>query len=622
MGFMNSEALLDLLCEEKLMTEKQRQFVLQQQEKQRQNLQRKHRFRRRDDKRKVQKTEPELLDIILSLRLEIGGNKSRILTEEVILRAVSLRKKIPFKKLDPLELDIEIVTKTIPKSFAVNHLILPFDIRNGVLEVVTCNPDNQLVLEDVERATQLKVRPYLSTKSDIKKMLVEFFGFQQSITAAEVQFGTPGVGPDVDIGNLEQYIKLSTAKELSSSDQHIKSAVNHIINYALDQRASDIHIEPKRDACEIRFRIDGVLHSIYKLPKAVHSAITSRVKTLSRLDIAEKRRPQDGRIKVGQSDDSGDVEIRVSTVPVAFGEKTVMRILDPEVIFQDLGELGFSRRDAVVYNSFTSAPHGIVFVTGPTGSGKSTTLYSTLKKMATPEKNIVTVEDPVEMVYEEFNQIAVQAQIDVTFSNILRNILRQDPDIIMIGEIRDLETATYATQAALTGHKVLTTLHTEDSIGGLVRLLNMNIEAFLISSTVVSVMAQRLLRKICPHCVTTYKPTPTELQRIGYSPQDIRKAEFRTGTGCGHCQYTGYKGRVGIFELLILDEMVRGAIIEQKTSQDIRKISIESTGLVTLLEDGLVKAAAGLTTIDEVLRSLPRLQKPRPLPELQRLLEG
>jgi general secretion pathway protein E len=601
MGFLNSEALLDLLCEEKLMTDKQRQFVLQQQEKLRQNLGRKYGGRRRDDKKNIPKSVPELLDIIVSLRLEIGGNASRILTEEIILRAVSFRKKIPFKKLDPLKLDIEIVTKTIPKSFAVNHLILPFDIRNGVLEVVTCNPDNQAVLEDIERATQLKVRPYLSTRDDIKKMLVEFFGFQQSISAAEVQFGAPGVGPGVDIGNLEQYIKLSSAKELSSSDQHIKSAVNHIINYALDQRASDIHIEPKRDACEIRFRIDGVLHSIYKLPKVVHSAITSRVKTLSRLDIAEKRRPQDGRIKVGQSDDSRDVEIRVSTVPVAFGEKTVMRILDTEVIFQDLGELGFSRRDAVVYNSFTSAPHGIVFVTGPTGSGKTTTLYSTLKKLATPEKNIITVEDPVEMVYDEFNQIAVQAQIDITFSTILRNILRQDPDIIMIGEIRDLETAIHATQAALTGHLVFSTLHTNDAVSSIIRLEDLGLEPFLIASTMLGALAQRLVRRICIHCAETYKVDAQELQRMGFPVSEKGEVELQRGKGCPQCRGTGYSGRCAIFEVFPMSEQLKKLVTAKASDAELRQVAVRE-GMTTLREDAWAKVKKGVTTLEEALR--------------------
>ena len=601
MSFLNSEALLDLLFEEKLMTEKQRQFVLQQRDKQRQNLLRKQGGRRRDDSGKAPKGEPELLDIILALRLEIGGNKTRILDEELILRAVSFRKKIPFKKLDPLELDIEIVTKTIPKSFAVNHLILPFEIRNGVLEVVTCNPDNQAVLEDIERATQLKVNPSLSTRSDIKKMLVEFFGFQQSISAAEVQFGAPGVGPGVDIGNLEQYIKLSSAKELSSSDQHIKAAVNHIINYALDQRASDIHIEPKRDACEVRFRIDGVLHSIYKLPKAVHSAVTSRIKTLSRMDIAEKRRPQDGRIKVGQSDEGGDVEIRVSTVPVAFGEKTVMRILDPEVIFQDLNELGFSRRDAVVYNSFTSAPHGIVFVTGPTGSGKSTTLYSTLKKIATPEKNIVTVEDPVEMVHEEFNQISVQSQIDVTFSNILRNILRQDPDIIMIGEIRDLETAIHATQAALTGHLVFSTLHTNDAVSSIIRLGDLGLEPFLIASTMLGTLAQRLVRRICPHCAESYKVDAQEIQRMGFPVSEKDEVILQRGKGCHQCRNTGYIGRCAIFEVFPMSEQLKKLVSAKASDAELRQVAIRE-GMTTLREDAWSKVKQGVTTLEEALR--------------------
>ncbi|HDK43689.1 MAG TPA: type II/IV secretion system protein, partial [Desulfobacteraceae bacterium] len=296
MSFLNSEALLDLLCAEGLLTSEQRQFVVLQKGKQRQKLLRQYAGRRRSDQRRGERPEPDLLDIIVSLRLEVKGKKSVPLTEEMIMQAVSLKFKIPFKKLDPLDLDIDTVTRTIPKSFAVCHLIVPVDVRNGILEVVTCNPDNQVALEDIERANQLKVRPFLSTRSDIRKILTEFFGFQRSISAAEVQFGAPGDGSSVDIGNLEQYVRLSSAMELSSSDQHIKSAVNHLFSYALDQRAVDIHIEPKRDICLIRFRIDGVLHTIYKLPKAVHTAIVSRIKSLGRLDISEKRRPQDGRI--------------------------------------------------------------------------------------------------------------------------------------------------------------------------------------------------------------------------------------------------------------------------------------------------------------------------------------
>ncbi|RWX49950.1 Type II secretion system (T2SS), protein E, N-terminal domain, partial [Candidatus Electrothrix marina] len=375
MGLLNSDKLLDLLISQRLLTAKQKQFVLRHKERQSQQL-----LKLQGGQKQAGRGYPDMVDILASLKLEVAADKQqRILTEELIMRAVSRKLGIPFKKLDPLELDIEIVTKTIPRSFAINHLILPFEIRNGVLQVVTYDPDNKTPLQDIEQVNQTELKPYLSTRSDIRKILSEFFGFQRSITAAESQFSSTGSSSTVDIGNLEQYVKLSSAQELSSTDQHIKAAVNHLFNYALEQRASDIHVEPKRDSCLIRYRIDGILHTIYKLPKAVHSAITSRIKALARLDIAEKRRPQDGRIKIGQRDGK-EAELRVSTIPVSFGEKTVMRILDTNVIFQDLDELGFSKRDKAVYNSFITAPHGIVLVTGPTGSGKSTTLYSTLKK--------------------------------------------------------------------------------------------------------------------------------------------------------------------------------------------------------------------------------------------------
>ncbi|HDO30096.1 MAG TPA: type II/IV secretion system protein, partial [Desulfobacteraceae bacterium] len=590
MSFLNSEALLDLLCAEGLLTSEQRQFVVLQKGKQRQKLLRQYAGRRRSDQRRGERPEPDLLDIIVSLRLEVKGKKSVPLTEEMIMQAVSLKFKIPFKKLDPLDLDIDTVTRTIPKSFAVCHLIVPVDVRNGILEVVTCNPDNQVALEDIERANQLKVRPFLSTRSDIRKILTEFFGFQRSISAAEVQFGAPGDGSSVDIGNLEQYVRLSSAMELSSSDQHIKSAVNHLFSYALDQRASDIHIEPKRDICLIRFRIDGVLHTIYKLPKAVHTAIVSRIKSLGRLDISEKRRPQDGRIKIGQGQREGgkEVEVRVSTVPVAFGEKVVLRLLDPDVIFQDLNQLGFSRRDAVVYNSFTSSPNGIVLVTGPTGSGKSTTLYSTLKKMATPEKNVVTVEDPVEMVYEEFNQIAVQPLIDVNFSTILRNILRQDPDIIMIGEIRDLETARYAAQAALTGHLVFSTLHTNDAVSSIIRLEDLGLEPFLIASTLLGAVAQRLVRRICPHCVETYTMDAADLRKMGFPVNEDGAVKLKRGKGCIQCRNTGYSGRCAVFEVFPMSEQLKKLVSDKAADAELRQVAIRE-GMTTLREDAWLK---------------------------------
>lgn len=600
MSFLNSDALLDLLVDERLLTAEQRQFVILHKGKQRQKLLKQFGGRRQDDEQKADRGFPDLVDIVASLELETQLGQGP-LTDETIMRAVSRRVKIPFKKLDPLELDMDTVTKTIPRSFAVTHLILPVELNNGILDVVTYHPDNHHVLEDIERANQVKVRPHLSTRTDIKKILAEFFGFQRSITAAESHFGVSTAATTVDIGNLEQYVRLASTKELSSTDQHIKAAVNHLFSYALEQRASDIHIEPKRDMCLVRFRIDGVLHTIYKLPKAVHSAITSRIKSLGRMDIAEKRRPQDGRIKIGRREEGRSAEIRVSTVPVAFGEKTVMRILNPDVIFQELDNLGFSRRDRAIYNGFMTAAHGIVLVTGPTGSGKSTTLYSTLKQIASPEVNIVTVEDPVEMVHEEFNQIAVQSQIDVTFSTILRNILRQDPDIIMIGEIRDLETATHAVQAALTGHLVFSTLHTNDAVSTIIRLQDLGLEPFLIASTMLGALAQRLVRRNCPHCIEPYTVDAADLRKLGFPVTGRETIELKKGKGCLQCRNTGFLGRLGIFEIFPMSEQLKKLIAGRANDTELRQVAIRE-GMTTLREDAWRKVQAGLTTVEEALR--------------------
>ncbi|MCI5166506.1 MAG: type II/IV secretion system protein [Candidatus Electrothrix sp. GM3_4] len=597
MGLLNSEKLLDLLISQRLLTAKQKQFVLRHKERQSQQL-----LKLQGGQKQAGRGYPDMVDILASLKLEVvaTGKQQRILSEELIMRAVSRKLGIPFKKLDPLELDIEIVTKTISRSYAINHLILPFEIRNGVLQIVIYDPDNKAPLEDIEQVNQTELKPYLSTRSDIRKILSEFFGFQRSITAAESQFSTTGSTSTVDIGNLEQYVKLSSAQELSSTDQHIKAAVNHLFNYALEQRASDIHVEPKRESCLVRYRIDGVLHTIYKLPKAVHSAITSRIKALARMDIAEKRRPQDGRIKIGQRDGK-EAELRVSTIPVSFGEKTVMRILDSSVIFQDIDELGFSKRDKAVYNSFITAPHGIVLVTGPTGSGKSTTLYSTLKKIASPEINIVTVEDPVEMVHEDFNQISVQHQIDVTFSTILRNILRQDPDVIMIGEIRDFDTATHAVQAALTGHLVFSTLHTNDAVSTIVRLQDLGLKPFLIGSTMLGALAQRLVRKICPHCIESYQVDIEDLQKMGFPISGQGQIELKRGKGCKECRKTGYSGRMGVFEVFPLSDKIKKMVADKATDAELRQVAIRE-GMTTLNEDAWRKVRNGLTTVEEALR--------------------
>jgi general secretion pathway protein E len=596
MQHLNDESyLLDLLLKNRLISSEQRKLILLKKDQQCQTLRRRQPGRRAGDCKAPIDSPPDLLDLILSCNFEIPGHEGKVITEETIMRAVATDRNMTFKKLDPLELDLEIVTKSIPKTFAIKYLLLPFDVINGVLQVAICEPGNQDALDEIEWATKVRTAPYISTRSDIRRMLAEFFGFQKSISAAETHMG----GPGVDLGNLEQYVKISSSKEIASSDQHIKSAVDHLFNYAFEQRASDIHIEPKRNSSMIRLRIDGVLHTIYSLPKAVHPAIISRIKTLSRMDIAEKRRPQDGRIKVDRA--GNEAEIRVSTIPVAFGEKAVMRILDSDIIFQNLENIGFSEKNLLVYNSFLQAPHGIVLVTGPTGSGKSTTLYSTLKHIATPDKNIITVEDPVEMVHEEFNQIAVQPQVEVTFSTILRNILRQDPDIIMIGEIRDLETARHAVQAALTGHLVFSTLHTNDAISSITRLLDLGVQPFLISSSLLGAMAQRLVRRICPHCIEKHSISAEKLRNSNLPVTEQGDIELSRGKGCRNCRKTGYRGRSGIFEIFPMSEQLKTMVSDRKSETELRKIASEH-GMTSLRQDAWEKVKNGITTYQEAIR--------------------
>jgi len=536
-----------------------------------------------------------IVDVIASLNLECPGDDSRVIDEEIIFQALADEWKIPFKKIDPLKLDLNLVTTTIPRSFSMKHLVLPIAIKDGYLTVATPNPFNVEAMEDIARASRLKVKVVVSSKTDIVKLINEFFGFKRSITAAEHQFA----GPSVDLGNLEQYVRLKSADELPSTDQHVVNAVNHLFTYAFDQRASDVHIEPKRDVSLIRMRIDGILHTVYQLPKNVHSAIISRIKNLSRLDMAEKRRPQDGRIKTDK--EGVEVEIRLSTIPVAFGEKVVMRIMDPDILFQDLEKLGFTSTDLIRYNKFITMPHGIVLVCGPTGSGKSTTLYSTLRDLYTPEKNITTIEDPIEMVHENFNQIAVQPVIGITFATILRNILRQDPDIIMIGEMRDLETAENAVQAALTGHLVLSTLHTNDAPSSIIRLLDLGVPSFLIQSTLVGIMAQRLVRKICNHCMESFEMETTELRAMGLDVEQNGRIKLYRGKGCQRCRGTGYYGRTGIFEVIPYSESLK-KMTTAKTDVKAIAAQAKAEGMIMLRENALLKLLEGKTTYQEVLR--------------------
>lgn len=536
-----------------------------------------------------------IVDVITTLELNRADDPTRPLDEETIFQALSKHWNIPYKKIDPLKLDLNLVTSTIPHIFAMKHLVLPINIENGILTVATCNPFNMEALQDIAQVTHMKVRPVISTKTDILKLINEFFGFKRSIMAAENEF----VGQGVDLGNLEQYVKVRSMEELPSTDQHIVNAVDHLFSYALDQRASDIHIEPKRKKSIVRFRIDGILHTVYEIPKNVHSAIITRIKNLSRLDMAEKRRPQDGRIKLERN--GVEVEIRVSSVPVAFGEKIVMRIMDPHILFQDLEELGFTQMDLIKYQQFINMPYGIVLVCGPTGSGKSTTLYSTLRYLSSPEVNITTIEDPIEMIHEEFNQIGVQPQVGITFASILRNILRQDPDIIMVGEMRDLETAENAIQAALTGHLVFSTLHTNDAPSAITRLLDLGIPAFLIQATLVGVLSQRLVRKICPHCKESFFMDSEELKGIGIDIKSNEKLKLYRGRGCIKCRGTGYLGRSGVFEVLPITERIKGHITGEFNLDKARRLA-KKEGMVTLRENSIKKLLDGITTYQEVLR--------------------
>ncbi len=543
-----------------------------------------------------------MIDVVASLQIPLSGKKTGVLDEEQIVRAVAKHLKVPYKKIDPLELDLDVVTKTIPRLFALKHLVVPVAITDGKLEVVMYDPTDVDVLEDIRRVATLEVTPAMGTKADILKIIEEFFGFKSSIVAAETQLGQPSV----DLGNLEQYTHLKSITEIQATDTHIKNAVDYLFHYALDQRASDIHIEPKRNHVHIRFRIDGVLHTIYKLPKAVHPAIVSRIKTLSRLDIAEKRRPQDGRIKLAHQQE--DAEIRVSTVPVAFGEKVVMRILDPTILFQDLEDLGFSSGDLIVYHQFLKEPNGIILVTGPTGSGKSTTLYSSLAHLASSEKNITTVEDPIEMIREDFNQIGAQPTIGITFASILRNILRQDPDIIMIGEIRDQETAENAVQSALTGHLVFSTLHTNDAPSTVTRLMDLGIKPFLIAESLIGVVAQRLLRKICPYCAITLEVDATVLKSLGTDVEGKESVQLKQGKGCLKCRGTGFLGRMGVFEMMAIDKDMKEVIVESEGLDvlSLKKKALES-GMIPLRTNAIEKMLKGVTTFQEVARVTEKL---------------
>ncbi|HYH07990.1 MAG TPA: GspE/PulE family protein [Thermoanaerobaculia bacterium] len=525
---------------------------------------------------------------------DASGNGTRI--DDILLaRLIAEDARLPFFKIDTLKLDVQMIESRISRPFARKHKMVPVAVRDGKLVVAVVNPYDRMAIDSYRPMAKQDIEVVVSAESDVMGVINEQYGFRASVTKAERDL-TKGA---IDLGNLEQYIKLKSGSEIETSDAHIVNAVDFLLQHAYESRASDIHIEPKRELAVIRFRIDGVLHEIQRVPKLVNLAITSRLKTMCRMDIAEKRRPQDGRIKTEHA--GQEIELRVSTLPTAFGEKVVMRIFDPEVMIRELSGLGFYEDEMKTFADWIKRPHGIILVTGPTGSGKTVTLYSALKSLASPEINITTIEDPIEMVHDEFNQTSVQNKIGITFASALRTILRQDPDIIMVGEIRDQETAQNAVQAALTGHLVFSTLHTNDAATSITRLTDLGIQPFLISSSLVGAMAQRLVRRICDDCKRNRPLTVEEAAMLNLQAPAGKRIIVKEGAGCIRCRNTGYFGRTGIFEILPVDNAIRDLIDHGEDFLKIKDMAIKR-GMRTLRQSALRKLAEGITSFEEVVR--------------------
>jgi general secretion pathway protein E len=549
--------------------------------------------KQRSAKTKGREDETSPIKTVTQLNLTDASGQGTRIDDFLIARLVAEEAHVPFFKIDPLKLDSEFIEKKISRPFARKNKLIPIQMRDGKLVVAVVNPMDYTALEEYRSIVQLELDIAVSAESDVMYVVNEFYGFRASVTKAERDLKS-----GFDLGNLEQFVKLKSATEIEASDQHIVNAVDFMLQHAYDSRASDIHIEPKREYAQIRFRIDGILHEIQRVPRLVNLAVTSRIKTLCRMDIAEKRRPQDGRIKTER--EGKEIELRVSTLPTAFGEKIVLRIFDPDVLIQDLSGLGFYEDELKTFHDWIGRPHGIILVTGPTGSGKTVTLYSALKALSSPEINITTIEDPIEMVWDEFNQTAVQNKIGITFASALRTILRQDPDIIMVGEIRDSETAQNAVQAALTGHLVFSTLHTNDAASSITRLVDLGIQPFLISSTLIGTMAQRLVRKICTECKRNRPLNAEETVMLNLQAPAGKRIIVKEGAGCIRCRNTGYYGRSGIFELMPVDSAIREAIERGDDFLKIKEMGVKR-GMKTLRQQALRKLAEGTTTFEEVV---------------------
>ncbi|HEY8067269.1 MAG TPA: GspE/PulE family protein [Burkholderiales bacterium] len=542
------------------------------------------------------------LSVIADQKWKSALPPNKPLALEPLTEWLARRVNLDYRHIDPLKIDFSSVTEVMSSAYATRFKILPIGVTSKEVVIAVSDPFVREWEKELQHIIKLDIRRVIANPVDIERYQVEFYNLAKSMKGA-----AKGVSGTSGLQNFEQLVEMGSNKTFDANDAHIVKLVDWIWSYAFEQRASDIHIEPRREFGIVRFRIDGVMHQVYQIPSTVLAAMTSRVKILSRMDVVEKRRPQDGRIKT-RTLDGEEVELRLSTLPTAFGEKLVMRIFDPEVLVRDFRELGFSEEDQKNWKDMTEKPNGVVLVTGPTGSGKTTTLYSTLKQLSTPEVNVCTIEDPIEMVEGSFNQMQVSSAIELGFAEGLRALMRQDPDIIMVGEVRDLETAEMAVQAALTGHLVLSTLHTNDAPSAVTRLLELGIKPYLLVATLNGVMAQRLVRILCPHC-----KQKVELHRVEdvhaweglVSPWKAnRPASVYKPVGCLECRMTGFVGRVGIYETLVCTRAIKEII---GAGADLGKIRDQAfrDGMKPLRISGAMKVAAGFTTIEEVIKTAP-----------------
>lgn len=532
---------------------------------------------------------------LASLKIKSKKYRDKVLTAELLTEEFATQHKLPYVRLDPLKIDVDAVTAVMSKAFALRHNILACEVSNDTVSVAVLEPEVDEWVAGLEQILRKRVQPVIANPETIKRLQKELYTLSSSIKGASGENLQ-----NVKVTNLEQLLEVGNVGELDANDQHVVQIVDWLLQYAFAERASDIHIEPRRDTGNIRLRIDGVLHSVYKMPANIAAAVTARFKILGRMDVAERRKPLDGRIKT-KTPDGLEIELRLSTMPTAFGEKLVARIFDPTVLLRNFNALGLDKGTEQGWLDISNQPTGIVLLTGPTGSGKTTTLYTTLKLLATPQVNVCTIEDPIEMVEPAFNQMQVHHDIDVDFASGVRSLLRQDPDIIMIGEIRDKETAEIAIQASLTGHLVISTLHTNDASSAITRLQDIGIPSYLINATLLGIMAQRLVRTLCPHCKHAVAPDEAAWNELttGFK-LPLPKLMFEP-KGCDECRQSGYLGRQGIYELLKIEPSIKNVTKQGCEVAPIREQAIKN-GMTLLRISGAQKVAEGRTTIDEIMR--------------------